>query len=88
MSATNKRMTFIRESDLSNMTFPECVCPYLHVNTYMLAEINTGRFKSNIRIISNVYSSLDELLKFKYTGQHRFLHNHLIYSDATSSYLQ
>lgn len=57
-------ISIIKETDLYKLNFPACVCVYKNnKKRYSMAEINTGLYKSSIKIISNIYNTYDELKK-------------------------
>lgn len=72
-------MIYIDESQLEHKTMPECVCIYKFGNRFMLAEINTGRYKGCIsKIISQPMNTIDEILKYQNISPYRFLPNYVI----------
>ena len=78
-------MQYIKESELGNLNFPTCICPYKNRDSYMLVEVNTGSYKGSLKLVSDFYSSLDELYKNMDSSNYCYplLGGHLIFNDIT-----
>lgn len=78
----------IKESELSSIHFPRCVCVYNCNNKFSMIEVNTDRYKGSIKMISNTYNTYDEIKKsFKLSDTiYPILFNYIIY-DNISGYL-
>ena len=72
------------ESDLGDQIFPSCVCPYVVKGKYMLAEMNTGRYKGISRIVSEQYDDYESLMHVcdSVKLSHRLLRTHIIMNDV------
>jgi hypothetical protein len=74
----------IKETELVSANFPECVCIYQYsANNFSMVEVNTGRHKGSIKVISNRYNSYKELktLFNKSNTIYPVLFNYIIYND-------
>ena len=77
----------IKETSLSSANFPECICVYqASDNKFFMIEVNTGRHKGSIKLISDSYASYKELkTSFDTTSViYPVLFNYIIYNDITS----
>ena len=76
----------IKESELSSLQFPICVCVYQYNHkSFSMVEINTGLHKGSIKVVSDIYSSYDELKKSYniYNTHYPILFDHIIYNNIS-----
>jgi len=73
----------IKDSEVGNSNFPECVCAYRNGSTYLMVEVNTGLSVGSMKAVSLGYRSIEEMRQSYDNSKSMYpiLKNYLIYND-------
>lgn len=81
-------MQKIRDSELGNINFPVCVCPYENNGKFMMVEVNTGYRKGSIKPITKPYDNIIDLFLNFDSGKTdlKYLSDVLIYNNISAKW--
>lgn len=81
-----KPLVRIKDSEVANSHFPECLCAYQNGSTFMMVEVNTGLRIGSLKPVSKVYHSIEDMRRSYDISKSIYpvIEDHLIYNDRIS----